>query len=212
MTDEQILSVFQELMDFLEEVLGPDCELVLQDLRAPMHIVDIRNAMDPARVPGGEVSDFARLVMAEPEKYNGIKFVTNYKGRNTGASDEVSTSTYIIRGGDEHILGMLCINSRLGPYLRLSEMLEGYIRRKSRINIGDGSYAGGVLVDVGKIVDDGMRHVADPGALSPEAKKALVGNLSDRGIFLVRGAVAEVAARLDVSEQTVYRYMKENQK
>jgi predicted transcriptional regulator YheO len=123
MTDDQILSVFRELMDFLEEVLGPDCEIVLQDLRAPMHIVDIRNAMDPARVPGGEVSDFARLVMAEPEKYSGIKFVTNYKGRNTGASDELSTSTYIIRGGDEHIVGMLCINSSLEPFVRFADLL-----------------------------------------------------------------------------------------
>ena len=213
MNDREILELFHELMDFLEEVMGPECEIVLQDLRGPMQIVDIRNAMDKSRVPGGDVSDFAKLVMSEPEKYNGLKFATNYKGRNTGDYADISTSTYFIRGQREKIIGMLCINSRLDSAQQLLGVLENYIRRKTRINIGDDSFSGDVLVDVGKIVDDGMSHLSGKAAdMSPEAKKALVGNLSDRGIFLVRGAVAEVAKRLDVSEQTVYRYMKENQK
>lgn len=213
MPDQEILELYRDLMDFLEEVMGPECEIVLQDLRPPMQIVDIRNAMDKSRVPGGEVSDFAKLVMSEPEKYKGIKFVTNYKGRNTGSYTEISTSTQIIRGAKDKIIGMLCINSSLEPFVQLQNALDVYIRRKTRINIGDDSFSGDVLVDVSKIVDDGMSHLlGDPADMSPEAKKALVGNLSDRGIFLVRGAVAEVAKRLDVSEQTVYRYMKENQK
>ena len=113
MVDQEILELYRDLMDFLEEVMGPECEIVLQDLRSPMQIVDIRNAMDKSRVPGGEVSDFAKLVMSEPEKYKGIKFVTNYKGRNTGSYTEISTSTYIIRGAKDKIIGMLCINSSL---------------------------------------------------------------------------------------------------
>lgn len=213
MNDREILELYHDLMDFLEEVMGPECEIVLQDLRQPMQIVDIRNAMDSGRVPGGDVSDFAKLVMAEPDKYKGIKFVTNYKGRNTGDYAGISTSTYIIRDQRDKIIGMLCINSSLQPFVKLQSALDNYIRRKTRINIGDDSFSGDVLVDVSKIVDDGMSHLAgDPRDMSPDAKKALVGNLSDRGIFLVRGAVSEVAKRLDVSEQTVYRYMKENQK
>ena len=137
MNDREILELFHELMDFLEEVMGPECEIVLQDLRAPMQILDIRNAMDKSRVPGGDVSDFAKLVMSEPEKYKGIKFVTNYKGRNTGDYAGISTSTYIIRGQRDKIIGMLCINSGLDAAQQLLGALENYIRRKTRINIGD---------------------------------------------------------------------------
>ena len=213
MQDAEIFDIYLNLVDFLEELMGPYCEIVLQDLREPMQIVDIRNAFDPARVPGGEVSDFARLVMAEPDKYNGINFVTNYKGRNISAPSGISTSTHIIRGAGDRIIGMLCVNSDLRVSLEMQALLDMFIRRKTRINIGDGSYQGDVLVDVSKIVDDGMCHLTeDPASLPPEGKKQLVGSLSDRGIFLVRGAVTEVARRLDVSEQTVYRYMKENQK
>ena len=211
MRDDAVLELYIGIVDFLEEVLGQNYEIVLQDLREPMHIVDIRNAFDKNRVPGGAVSSFARLVMSEPDKYDGIKFVTNYKGTNAG-DKYLSTSTQIIRGENDQIIGLLCVNTQLEPLLRMQALLDGFIRHKTRINIGDDSYSGDVLVDVSKIVSDGMCHLSgDPAALSPEAKKTLVGNLSDRGIFLVRGAVSEVARRLDVSEQTVYRYMKESQ-
>ena len=211
--DNEILDIYRNFMDFLEEILGPDCEIVLQDLRDPMQIIYIRNAFDTTRAAGGEVSDFAKLVMRDSEKYNGINFVTNYKGTNTSEYNNISTSTHIIRNNKDKIIGMLCINMCLKQHIELQAVLDAFIKRKTRINIGNDSYSGQVLVDVSKIVDDGMCHLSsDPANLTPEAKKQLVGNLGDRGIFLVRGAVSEVSRRLDVSEQTVYRYMKENQK
>ena len=39
-------------------------------------------------------------------------------------------------------------------------------------------------------------------------KKEVVDALNDRGVFLLKGVVSEVASRLDVSEQTIYRYLK----
>ena len=60
MLDQEILELYRDLMDFLEEVMGPECEIVLQDLRSPMQIVDIRNAMDKSRVPGGRCVRFCK--------------------------------------------------------------------------------------------------------------------------------------------------------
>ena len=212
MNDDKIFDIYKGLMDYLEEVLGPEYELVLQDLRGPMSVVDIRNPMDKSRRVGADVSNFARLVMSDPDKYDGIKFVTNYKGTNSSEYNSLSTSTMFIRGAGDKIIGMLCINSRLEFLMRIQSMLDTIIKHRTRINIGNDTFRGDILVDVSKIVSDGMSHLSgDPAQLTPEAKKALVGNLSDRGIFLVRGAVSEVAKRLDVSEQTVYRYMKESQ-
>ena len=42
-----------------------------------------------------------------------------------------------------------------------------------------------------------------------EEKKQVVATLQGKGAFLLKGAVGEVAQALDVSEQTVYRYLKE---
>ena len=48
----------------------------------------------------------------------------------------------------------------------------------------------------------------EPDRLTPKEKRDVVYKLNDRGIFLLKGVVTEVAKRLAVSEQTVYRYLK----
>ncbi|WP_238558869.1 helix-turn-helix domain-containing protein [Yersinia pestis] len=41
-----------------------------------------------------------------------------------------------------------------------------------------------------------------------DEKKEIVKKLNEKGVFLLKGAVAEVAMRLETSEQTIYRYLK----
>ncbi|WEG75672.1 helix-turn-helix domain-containing protein [Vagococcus intermedius] len=38
-------------------------------------------------------------------------------------------------------------------------------------------------------------------------KEAIITELSDKGVFLLKGGVAGVAKRLEMSEPSVYRYM-----
>ena len=47
--------------------------------------------------------------------------------------------------------------------------------------------------------------------LTIDEKKGIVDQLYARGIFALKGAVSTVAKRLDVSDQTVYRYLREVQ-
>jgi len=47
-----------------------------------------------------------------------------------------------------------------------------------------------------------------PTLLVMEEKKQIVKKLNDKGVFSLKGAVAEVARRLETSEQTIYRYLK----
>ncbi|MBR4905403.1 MAG: helix-turn-helix domain-containing protein, partial [Clostridia bacterium] len=46
-----------------------------------------------------------------------------------------------------------------------------------------------------------------PQRLTPEEKKALIVELYDAGVFDLKGAVAEAAAALHLSEQSIYRYL-----
>jgi predicted transcriptional regulator YheO len=48
----------------------------------------------------------------------------------------------------------------------------------------------------------------NPERMTTEEKKNVVNELDERGVFLLKGVVTEVASRLDVSEQTIYRYLK----
>ena len=206
-----LLQHYAKLTEFLGAALGPDYEVALHDLTDKNRsIIAIANNHISGREIGAPLTNMALSILKD-RRYEKTDYLLNYYGISVGGKDLRSNTFYIKQNG--RLIGMLCINSSLSAVVQLQSALENYLRRKTRINIGDDSFSGDVLVDVGKIVDDGMCHLSgNPADMSPEAKKALVGNLSDRGIFLVRGAVAEVAKRLDVSEQTVYRYMKENQK
>ena len=48
----------------------------------------------------------------------------------------------------------------------------------------------------------------EPGRMTVEEKRGVVEELDRKGNFLLRGAVGAVARRLEVSEQTVYRYLR----
>jgi predicted transcriptional regulator YheO len=43
--------------------------------------------------------------------------------------------------------------------------------------------------------------------MTPDEKIAIVRTLNDKGVFLLKGAVAVVARHLAASEATVYRYL-----
>ena len=50
--------------------------------------------------------------------------------------------------------------------------------------------------------------ISAPSRLTAREKREVVEELNARGVFLLKGVVTEVARRLSVSEQTVYRYLK----
>ncbi len=48
--------------------------------------------------------------------------------------------------------------------------------------------------------------------MTMDEKKYIVKKLEEKGVFRLKGVVAEVADCLEVSDQTVYRYLKELEK
>ena len=54
-----------------------------------------------------------------------------------------------------------------------------------------------------------QQHNIKPSRMLMEEKKEVVKAFKESGIFLIKGAVTEVAAQLEVSKQTIYRYLNE---
>ena len=51
--------------------------------------------------------------------------------------------------------------------------------------------------------------VIEPERMSADEKIAIVSQLHEKGVFLLKGSVIEVAERLKTSEATIYRYLKQ---
>lgn len=70
---------FLPMVDFLEQILGKNSEIVLHDFSDPDHaIVDIRNGIVSGRKVGGPVTDLALKIMHDP-KYRDLPFITGYE-------------------------------------------------------------------------------------------------------------------------------------
>ena len=59
---------FLPMVDFLEQILGKNSEIVLHDFSDPDHaIVDIRNGIVSGRKVGGPATDLALKIMHDPQ-------------------------------------------------------------------------------------------------------------------------------------------------
>lgn len=113
---------FLPMVDFLEQVLGKNSEIVLHDFSDPDHaIVDIRNGIVSGRKVGGPATDLALKIMHDG-KYRDLPFITGYEGRGAGGKT-LESATYFIRE-DGEIVGMLCVNTDLSAVRNISAMAQ----------------------------------------------------------------------------------------
>ena len=113
---------FLPMVDFLEQILGKNSEIVLHDFSDPDHaIVDIRNGIVSGRKIGGPATDLALKIMHDP-KYRDLPFITGYEGRGAGGKT-LESATYFIRE-DDKIVGMLCVNTDLSAVRNINAMAQ----------------------------------------------------------------------------------------
>lgn len=228
-----IVASYLPLVDFLAEALGPTAEVVLHDLRRQEHsIIAIRNGdLTGRRAEDSTVTEFA-LRMARRAEERGSPYMANYFGQPTGEKI-LRSSTYFIRDETGSVVGILGINVDLTQLLAARETVDRLLgmafpdpnraappplsRPISDPDPNPNPDAGSDLAeprhDVERMVYAVLDRVlssckAPPARLTAREKREVVEDLNARGVFLLKGAVTEVARRLAVSEQTVYRYLK----
>jgi predicted transcriptional regulator YheO len=198
------------LVDFIADVVGSNSEVVLHDTGDPERsLVAIRNESLSGRAAGSRMSEFAREILDEGRR-TGKRFISNYLGKSYGGGKFLKSSTFFIRDDDDEIIGMIGINTDL------SALSEAHRILGQMLEVGDiegGAASEGERVSIRRTVLSVIDEVigkwgADPARMTTEEKKNVVFELNEHGVFLLKGTVPEVASRLDVSEQTIYRYLK----
>ena len=232
MSPDEIIQSWLPLVDFLAEAFGPTAEIVLHDLRNKEHsMIAIRNGHLTGRKAGtATATDFA-LQLARHGENKKKTYVANYFGRPAGGEKILRSSTFFIRDEQSHVIGMLGINIDLTQLwsarktldqlmmLGTSGVLNGGPADKTIPFFPENATADGPVSENGGdatievMVRSVLKQVLDgctvePSRMTPSEKREVVEELNTRGVFLLKGVVTEVAQRLEVSEQTVYRYLK----
>lgn len=206
---------FTKLVDFLGKCLGENYEVVLHDITDKGSCVAaITNNHISNRTANSPLTGFA-LDLLNKGEYKDKDYLVNYKAKTKGGKS-IQGSTFFIKE-DDKILGMLCINHDDSAYKKLSnEILKlGNIQNITQPNsevLNDEKVE--VVEYLSESIEDIIASIIDTNLLNnivsikPEQKQKIINALFEKGIFNIKGAVLKVAKILNISEQSVYRYLK----
>ena len=209
------LAQYTALVKFLGAALGPDYEIVLHDINGKdQSVAAIANGRISGRNVGAPLTDKALRFIAD-KTYQDQDFLCNYTGRS---KDErtLRASTMFIKDDGGRLIGMLCINFDPSRYQKASQDILKLCGLDGEIFLEDTHLHPAGEVEnfsdsISEVTDTVLkRYLKDgipPERLTQEEKMAIVKQLEERGIFLLKGAVNEVATRLHCSAASIYRYL-----
>ncbi len=208
------LDAYVPIVRFLACFLGRNCEVVLHDLRIPgSSILSIENNHVSGRNVGDSLHNLAAFFQTHvvPASSDVIKprIVSTRNGKT------IRSASYVIRDRSGAAIGLLCLNMDLGDRRRIREMLDGYLVAEPTDSMHEGNReehepsSEDSIEDLAHlIIRETISGYGVPASrMTVEEKLSIVDRLRKRGVFLLRGALGEVARLLDTSENSIYRYI-----
>ena len=218
-----LLQHYVKLTEFLGQALGPDYEVALHDLtNKDRSIIAIANNHVSGREVGAPLTNMALSILRD-KSYETSDYRLHYYGVSVNGKDLRSNTMFIKQNGK--LIGMLCINFDDSRYRALSNQILGlchpdmFVTDVLPLNLtgGDAPLPGramperfpnttdAVAVDAINRELEHMGVTAD--RLTSEERLKIIAALESNGIFLMKGAVKDVAAGLHCSQASVYRYL-----
>lgn len=219
-TTSSLLRQYVKLTEFLGAALGPDYEVALHDLTDKNRsIIAIVNGYISGREIGAPLTNMALSVLKD-ESYEWQDYRLHYSGVSAAGNTLRSSTMFIKENGK--LIGMLCINfddSRYQAFARqvltlchpnqyfhaLTQPEENPSRPETFRNSTEA------------VAQDAIAHELEllgvpAERLTSEERLQIIAALEKSGIFLLKGAVKDVAAGLGCSQASVYRYLSQIKK
>ncbi len=218
-----LLHQFSKLTEFLGRALGPDYEVALHDLTdKDCSIVAIANNHISGREIGAPLTNVALKIIAD-RSYLTSDYRVHYRGVSADGK-MLRSSTFFLKDEAGALVGLLCINFDDSRYKSISDSILGLCHPDAFLETN-------FLFDEHRLIDQRLpenpesfqhtpRGVAGTEVatvlrdlnvaaerLTQEEKMEVVGVLESRGVFLLKGAVKDVAEALCCSPASVYRYL-----
>lgn len=220
------MSHYKKLVEFLGIVLGDNYEVILHIIEKDNSYVGaIANNHISGRTINAPLTELA-LKMMKDKTYQDKDYVTNYKGI-TKLGTEIRGSTYFIKDENKELIGMLCINFDFSKHKKIANDIldlaqlqlnmfspiedETVTSQKKTI---EEHHDNEIIEYFSDSINEIVYSVVDPSLLNPnialkqEQKIEIINQLYKKGIFQLKGAVSQVAELLNISEPSVYRYLK----
>ena len=221
-----LLQHYVKLTEFLGQALGPDYEVALHDLTDKNRsIIAIANNHVSGREIGAPLTNVALSILHD-KSYETSDYRLHYYGVSINGKDLRSNTMFIKQDG--RLIGMLCINFDDSRYRAISNQLMGLCHPDIFVEdvvLPVAMEAGATSAAVSArptpekfrnsteavTIDAINRELEHLGVtadrLTSEERLKIIGALESNGIFLLKGAVKDVASGLQCSQASIYRYL-----
>ena len=120
--DRVILQSYCEMLDGISKYLGGGYEIVLHSLEDCSHsAIKVINGEHTGRKEGAPITDLALMMLEKIKKQTGDEMAITYFSKNKNG-DPLKSTTIALKGENQRIIGLLCINFYLNT--PLSELLN----------------------------------------------------------------------------------------
>lgn len=204
-------SLLAPVIKAIATTIGPRCEVVLHEIcpgdRLETSIVAIENGHVTGRVVGGPTTNLGLEAIRSGEP-NPDRF--NYRTRTTDGRELRSSSVYF-RGSNGTLVGALCINLDVSPYVNARDALGELIGPEPA---EDEEVPETFGREIGEVLDALIQQSIDRtgvalGLMTRDQKIAVIRDLDQRGAFLVKRAVERIARAMHISRVSAYAYLQE---
>ncbi|SEC66714.1 Predicted transcriptional regulator YheO, contains PAS and DNA-binding HTH domains [Streptomyces sp. 3213] len=204
---DAIIGALGSLVEGIAATFGPVCEVVLHDYRHPeKSVVAVAGAVT-GRSVGGAMSEIGLRVLARgDEAGDELNYLTRTRGGQL-----LKSSTMVLRDSTGAVFGALCVNVDVTAVQQAQAVLAG---------IGGGAATGAAeasgTTTFGNDIDSVVEAIVDAHQLRQSRTWVQLGraqrlelfrSLDEHGVFAVRRAVEQVAARLGISRASAYNYL-----
>lgn len=206
-TDRTVLESYKVLCEGLANYLGDGFEIVLHSLENyDRSVIKIINGYYTGRSEGAPITDLALRMLEDIRNNSGTDYIA-YNSKNR-KGEPLHSTTIAIRGENERIIGLLCINFYMNTPV--------YTLMKAFMGIGDNTKA---LMSENfeespeRLLSTSIaevKHVVlnDSGVAAIDKNKEIITRLNAKGFFNLKDAVSNCADALGISKNTVYLHLR----
>ncbi|MET9682925.1 helix-turn-helix transcriptional regulator [Streptomyces coeruleorubidus] len=202
---DAILTALTPVVDGIAATFGPVCEVVLHDYRNPEKSVVAVAGSVTGRTVGGAMSEIGMRVLAHgDEAADELNYVTRTRNGTL-----VKSSTIVLRDSTGAVFGALCVNVDVSAVSQVHGLLGALAGLGAApTELPTTTFGNDIDSVVDALVDAHQSKQRGSWAELDRAERLeLFGGLDARGVFAVRGAVEQVAARLGISRASAYNYL-----
>lgn len=219
MTDREKVESYIPLVKFIAGVCGPRCEVALHYMVEDIahSIIAIENGYVTGRKVGDGFVDFATdKLLQDPNRH----FMLNKSGKTTNDNKVLRFSTFKIHSDNDpdEVIGYLNATIDISDYVKIRNIIT------SELFIDNGYYTDGNVINGGMhalSLSDTLESIyqhaleqtgcsdTDMDSVSKDDKMRIISILKENNLFEIKGAVNFIAKKINMSEPSVYRYLKE---